>query len=864
MNQYKSIFLGTVDPNSDFSQLKRAVNSQKCVRAGGKHNDLDDVGRDSYHHTFFEMLGNWSFGDYFKKEAIEYAWELLTKIYGLDPSRLYATYFEGHEPSGLTPDIEAKEYWRSVGVAEDHILPGNLKDNFWEMGDQGPCGPCSEIHYDRIGGRNARDLVNKDDPDVLEIWNLVFIQFNREADKSLKPLPNKHIDTGMGFERLVSVLQNKSSNYDTDVFGPLFTKIQEITGARPYAGKFGKEDSDYVDTAYRVVSDHVRMCSFAIADGGTPDNVGRGYVVRRVLRRGARYARKNLNAEIGSFFSKLVPVLVDQIGEMFPEIKKKEQDIKEILDEEEKGFAQSLDRGEAIFHQFVESHKDLKTLPGDFVWRLYDTYGFPIDLTQLMAEEYGLTIDYDAVEDARKKAREISKGQKKGAAESLKLSVHDIAALDQMPNVSKTNDAPKYGTGIIKSKIKVLYHDKKFLKSTSEIPDGDQFGVILDKTNFYAESGGQIFDTGRLVIDGQAEIEVVNVQAYGGYVLHSGFVKYGTFVVDDEVIAEFDELRRQPIRLNHTGTHILNYALRAVLGIDVDQKGSLVAPEKLRFDFSHKSGVLDDELKKIEGISNGYISDDHQVFASDVELKTAKTIESLRAVFGETYPDPVRVVSIGMEVDKLVANVINRDWWKYSIELCGGTHVKRTGEIKEMVIIEESGIAKGIRRIVAVTGEEAAKVRREAEDFEKRIISLEQTPYTSEKDQLIKQVQADLATLSISTLTKKAYLARFDNVLRDATKAQKAVQKAQVDAAMAVIREHYEKNQESKVNVIKIPSTSAKAISEAVKKMSQKKDKSVYLIGTDNATGKVPHACFVTTVSCTFHSYIDFPYSDCH
>jgi alanyl-tRNA synthetase len=546
MNQYKSIFLGTVDPASDFASLKRAVNSQKCIRAGGKHNDLDDVGKDSYHHTFFEMLGNWSFGDYFKKEAIGYSWELLTKVYGLDPERLYVTYFEGAD--GLEPDLEAKELWRSVGVPDDHILPGDMKDNFWEMGDQGPCGPCSEVHYDRIGGRNAAHLVNKDDPNVLEIWNNVFILHNREPDRSLRPLPNKHVDTGMGFERLVSVLQDKMSNYDTDVFTPLFKRIQEITGAREYRGKFGDEDSDGIDTAYRVVADHVRTLTFAIADGGVPNNVGRGYVVRRVLRRGARYARKYFNTEIGDFFSKVVPSLVEQMGGMFPEIAKKESDVKEILDEEEKSFAKSLDRGETMFEKYAQQCKlrDSKDLPGTDVWRLYDTYGFPVDLTKLMAEERGLNINDKEVEEAQAKAREASKGEKKAAAGLVKLDVHDLGALELMKDVPKTDDSPKFGRENITAVIKCIYHNKKFLKSTKEVPEGEQFGVLLDRTNFYAEQGGQEYDTGKLVVDGVAEIDVQNVQVYAGYVLHTGYMSYGELNVGEEVICEYDEVCLSP------------------------------------------------------------------------------------------------------------------------------------------------------------------------------------------------------------------------------------------------------------------------------------------------------------------------------
>jgi alanyl-tRNA synthetase len=394
------------------------------------------------------MLGNWSFGDYFKKEAIEYSWELLTEVYGLPKDRLYVTYFGGDKVGGLEPDLEAKELWSSVGVADDHILPGNMKDNFWEMGDQGPCGPCSEIHYDRIGGRNAANLVNMDDPNVLEIWNNVFIQFNREADRSLKPLPNKHVDTGMGFERLVSVLQDKSSNYDTDVFAPLFKRIEELTGARPYKGFFGDDDTDGIDTAYRVIADHVRTLTFAISDGGYPNNEGRGYVVRRILRRGARYARKYFDVEIGSFFSKIVPTLVEQLGDVFPEIRKKMLDVQECLDEEEVSFAKTLDRGEKMFAHYSQQAK-LKENPrlnGADVWRLYDTFGFPVDLTRIMAEENNLEIDEKEFEEAQAKAKEASKAKKTVAGvELLKLSVHDIGSLEKMNNVPKTDDSWKFG-----------------------------------------------------------------------------------------------------------------------------------------------------------------------------------------------------------------------------------------------------------------------------------------------------------------------------------------------------------------------------------------------------------------------------------
>ena len=581
MNQYKPIFLGTVDPASEMSTWKRAVNSQKCIRAGGKHNDLEDVGQDSYHHTFFEMLGNWSFGDYFKKEAIEWAWELLTDVYKLDPDRLYVTYFEGDEKLGLGPDLEAKQFWLDRGVAEDHILTGDAKDNFWEMGDQGPCGPCSEIHYDRIGNRNAAHLVNMDDPNVLEIWNLVFMQYNREPDSSLRPLPAKHIDTGLGFERLVSILQQKSSNYDTDVFQPIFDKIREISGVRPYTGKFGSEDKDGIDTAYRVIADHVRTLTFAITDGGVPNNEGRGYVLRRILRRGARYVRKYLNYPIGSFFQQLVPVVIEQNSEIFPEILRNMQDLKEILNEEELSFAKTLDRGEKLFEQYaiIASKTPEQTLSGKDVWRLYDTYGFPVDLTRLMAAEAGLKIDEEGFEKARLESWEASKASlNKGSSQLVKLDVHALSELDSNANIPKTNDSYKYGLDDVKAEVVGIYDGSSFVDSVSEV--GQQVGILLDKTSFYAEQGGQEYDKGKIVIDGSAEFEVDNVQVYGGYVLHTGSIVYGTLKVKDEVLACYDELRRWPIRNNHTGTHVLNFALREVLGDGVDQKGSLVAPRE--------------------------------------------------------------------------------------------------------------------------------------------------------------------------------------------------------------------------------------------------------------------------------------------
>ncbi|KAI0787758.1 tRNA synthetases class II (A)-domain-containing protein [Fomes fomentarius] len=843
MNQYKAIFLGTVDPQSELARLKRAFNSQKCIRAGGKHNDLEDVGKDSYHHTFFEMLGNWSFGDYFKKEAVLYSWELLTVVYKLPKDQLYVTYFEGDPKNGLEPDLEAKQYWGDVGVSEDHIIPGNAKDNFWEMGATGPCGPCSEIHFDRIGGRNAAHLVNQDDPDVLEIWNNVFIQFNREEDGSLKSLPAKHVDTGMGFERLVSVVQNKRSNYDTDVFEPLFKSIQELTGVRPYSGKFGDEDENGIDTAYRVIADHVRTLTFALSDGGVPNNVGRGYVLRRILRRGARFARKKLGVPIGSFFSSLVPVVIEQMGSVFPEITQKYDDIKEILDEEEESFSRTLDRGEKLFEQYAKRALDAgqKELSGKDVWRLYDTYGFPVDLTRLMAEELGLSVNEAEFDAAQAASKEASKaGVKKGTGEVVALDVHDIAALEKNSAVPKTDDSAKFQQGNITAKVVAIYSKKAFVRSTEEIPEDSTFGLLLDRTSFYAESGGQEYDTGSIIIDGVAEFEVTNVQVYNGYVLHIGHVKYGKLQVGDEIVSSYDELRRWPLRNNHTATHILNYSLREVLGDHIDQKGSLVAPTKLRFDFSHKAQVSPTELTKIESISQDWVRRNVRVFGKEVPLHVAQKIYSLRAVFGESYPDPVRVVALEHDVDDIAKDLENPKWRKTSIELCGGTHVARTGEIKDFIVTEESGIAKGIRRVVAVTGHEAAEARRVGEELTTRLNRIE-TLGDAEKDAALKAYTVQLGQTDISLLKKNELRDRlavirksFEKYLRD---KEAAANKAAGDALQQFFKE---KPEEPAYFAILDVNANAKVL-QGVVLQAKKLGKSIYIFSADAEGTKVAH-----------------------
>ncbi|KAI8089731.1 alanyl-tRNA synthetase [Halteromyces radiatus] len=859
MNQYKPIFLGTVDPSSPLYNLKRATNSQKCIRAGGKHNDLDDVGKDTYHHTFFEMLGNWSFGDYFKAEATKYAWEYLTKVLKLPEDRLYVSYFGGDDKLGLEPDLEAKKIWMDLGVEEKRLLPGDSKDNFWEMGETGPCGPCSEIHYDRIGGRDAAHLVNMDDPNVLEIWNVVFIQFNREQGGKLRPLPNKHIDTGLGLERLVSILQNKYSNYDTDVFMPLFARIKEMTGARDYAGKLGEEDADGIDTAYRVVADHIRTLTFAITDGGVPSNEGRGYVLRRILRRGARYVRKYFNVPIGNFFSSLVDTLVEQMGEAFPELLKKVEEVKSILDEEEVAFAKTLDRGEKLFENYLAAAKERgsKTLSGADVWRLYDTYGFPVDLTRVMAEENGMSVDEKEFEASQEAAKEVSRrGKATNAQESVALDVHDLAELGKNEQVPKTDDSFKYSGGNVQGLIKSIYYQHKFLSDTKDIPEGANFGILTDKTNFYAESGGQEYDTGSIIsLDGNTEFVVEDCQVYGGYVLHVGHLKYGSFKYDDQVELSFDDLRRFPLKNNHTSTHILNFALRQVLGESIDQRGSLVAPEKLRFDFSHKSAVTPKQLAEVEKICNEFIIKNSPVYSKEVPLPVAKAIHGLRAVFGETYPDPVRVVSIGYDVDEVTADVSNPKWATTSVEFCGGTHVTKTGDIKLFAILEESGIAKGIRRIIAVTGEEALKADRVAKEFAQRLDQLEKMTDKAQVEIELKNMARDLETLTVSVVAKAEFRERYNKRKKAFDELEKARQKEQALEVTEAVKKYFEENADAKYVVLSLNvGNNSKALLAAITYVkSNLKDKAVYLFSSDATSGRVAHNCFVGKVLITNH-----------
>jgi len=781
MNQFKPVFLGTVDPNSDMGKMKRACNSQKCIRAGGKHNDLDDVGKDVYHHTFFEMLGNWSFGDYFKEEAITWAWELLTEVYKLPAERLYATYFGGDASQGLPADDEARTIWLRY-LPQERVLPFGCKDNFWEMGDQGPCGPCTEIHFDRIGGRDAGHLVNMDDPNVLEIWNLVFIQFNREADGSLKSLPAKHVDTGMGLERVTSVLQDKMSNYATDLFTPIFAEIQRLTEARDYTDKIGKDDTDGKDMAYRVVADHIRTLCFSIADGARPGSDGRDYVLRRILRRAVRYGRETLGASEG-FFAQLVDVVVKAFGDFYPELIKSRDTIHSVIAEEEASFSKTLVKGIERFKK-ASAGASGGVLSGQEAFLLWDTFGFPLDLTQLMAEEQGLQVDAAGFEAAMEEAREKSRAAgKKSGATGLKFEAEATGWL-QNHNIPLTDDAPKYGSSDVDATCLALLTAGGFVDSIEGLEPGSPLGVVVDKTSLYAESGGQVGDTGR-VVAGDSTLQVNDTIVAAGYVLHVAEVAAGSSLkVGDKVTIRVDYERRGQLVPNHTFTHVLNYALREVLGDHVDQKGSIVLPDKLRFDFSNNGAVDVPKLAAIESICRDWVTKALPVSAKEVSLAEAKAIKGLRAVFGEVYPDPVRVVSIGAPVDQLLADPEAEGNMQYSVEFCGGTHLTNTSQAKAFALLSEEGIAKGVRRIVAVTAADANTAISAGEELAGQVAAAEKLP-DAELEKALVGLKAAVDVAVIPAVKKAEIRDQLTVLSKRVLEAAKAAAAANKEVAVA-------------------------------------------------------------------------------
>ncbi|HJT73461.1 MAG TPA: alanine--tRNA ligase, partial [Chitinophaga sp.] len=660
MNQFKDYFLGNRAP-----AWKRVADTQKCLRVSGKHNDLEEVGIDTYHHTMFEMLGNWSFGDYFKKEAIDWSWELLTEVYKLPKDRLYVTVFEGDAKENLEKDQEAFDFWKQH-VPEDRILMGNKKDNFWEMGDTGPCGPCSEIHVDcrpdeeraKVDGKT---LVNADNPQVIEIWNNVFMQFNRLKDRSLEPLPAKHVDTGMGFERLVRVIQGKFSNYDTDVFSGTIQHTEKLTHLK-YGGTDNKQD-----VAFRVIADHIRAICFTIADGQLPANTGAGYVIRRILRRAVRYYFSFLEQK-KPLLHELVPVLAQQFVNVFPELQQQVDFVKKVVFEEENNFLRTLDSGIRRIEDFMGNAKQ-KSIDGRTAFELYDTYGFPYDLTSLIAAENSFSVDEKGFEAAMKEQKDRSRA-------ATELDMGDWTILDENPASTFV------GYELSETQTSVTKYRK--IKAKGK----EQYQLVLAQTPFYAESGGQVGDTGTLSFNGES-ITVTDTKKENNLIVH--FVDKLPADVTTSVKAEINRGNRLNTTLNHSATHLLHAALRQVLGTHVAQKGSLVNPEYLRFDFSHFAKVTDEELAQIEDIVNEKIRANIPVVIKEMPKDEAMQLGAM-ALFGEKYGDVVRVVIMDPA---------------YSVELCGGTHIGATGELGLFKFTSESAVAAGVRRIEAVTGSNA-------------------------------------------------------------------------------------------------------------------------------------------------------------
>ncbi|MDC1029738.1 alanine--tRNA ligase [Flavobacteriaceae bacterium] len=698
MNQFKEFFLGNKTPKN-----KRVSDSQKCLRVSGKHNDLEEVGIDTYHHTFFEMLGNWSFGDYFKEEAIAWAWELLTERYKIDPNILYVTIFEGDESEGLERDMEAYNFWKKF-IPEDRILLGNKSDNFWEMGEQGPCGPCSEIHVDiRSDEEKAKidgaSLVNHDHPQVVEVWNLVFIEFNRKADGSLEQLPDKHIDTGMGFERLCMVLQNTTSNYDTDVFTPLIREIEALTKT-----SYGKNLE--TDRAIRVIADHVRTVYFSIADGQLPSNTGAGYVIRRILRRAIRYGFTFLGQK-KAFIHLLVNTLEQQMGEAFPELKREQKLAFNVIREEEISFLKTLDQGLLLLDTILKNSKG-KVVDGAKAFELYDTYGFPYDLTALIASERGFTVD----ETGFSSSMEEQKSRSRAAASS---KAGDWIVLLE-------NEKEEFvGYDDLDTQAKIT----RYRKMTTA-KDGDFYQLVFSRTPFYPEGGGQVGDKGYLEASNGSVYYILNTKKENNLIIH--YTKTLPVKLDEEFQAVVDAKQRQRTSCNHTATHLLHQALREVLGDHVEQKGSMVHSGMFRFDFSHFAKMTEEELKAVEQFVNARIQEQLPLQENRTAVLADAMAEGAMALFGEKYGDKVRTIRFGK-----------------SIELCGGTHTKNTAEIWHFKITSEGAVASGIRRIEAITGD-AVKVH-----FEEQASLLEQVQAALNQPQdtikAIGSMQTEVASL---------------------------------------------------------------------------------------------------------------------
>ena len=774
MNPFKEYFLGNTTPIS-----KRITDTQKCLRVSGKHNDLEEVGIDTYHHTFFEMLGNWSFGDYFKDEAINWAWELLTEVYKIDPDKIYVTIFEGEKKDQIGRDDEAYNIWKKI-LPEERILLGNKKDNFWEMGDQGPCGPCSEIHIDirskeeieKVSGSN---LVNKDHPHVIEVWNLVFIEFNRKADGSLEKLPEKHVDTGMGFERLCMVLQDKKSNYDTDVFIPLIREIETLTNST-----YGK--SEKTDISIRVIADHLRTVYFAIADGQLPSNTGAGYVIRRILRRAIRYGFTFLNQK-KPFIHLLVKILTQQMGKAFPELIKEQQLAYNVIKEEENSFLKTLDEGLSLLDSILNKTKG-KKVDGRKAFELYDTFGFPYDLTALILNERGYTLDQESFNDSMEK----QKTRSRAAAES---KAEDWIVLN------KSDSDTFIGYDHLNSKIKITQYRKM-----TTVKDGDFYQLVFDGTPFYPEGGGQVGDKGYLESENGDVFYIVNTKKENNLIIH--YCKNLPNKLNGSFNAVVDVKQRQRASSNHTATHLMHQALRVILGTHVEQRGSMVHSGMFRFDFSHFAKVTIDEIKEVEQFVNSRIQEKIPLEESRNTPYDSAIKQGAMALFGEKYGDTVRTIRFGQ-----------------SIELCGGTHVSNTSEIWHFKIISEGAVASGIRRIEAITGDAVKKY------FE------DQTALLENVNNLLKQTQDPIK--AIKTLQSENIVLKKE--LASLNKLKSKVLKNKLIEELKII---------SEINFIaKELDLDAQGMKDLSFEMGDQLDKAILIFGS-RKTGKPLLSCYIS------------------
>ena len=795
MNQFKDIFLGLAP-----ARYPRVADSQKCLRVSGKHNDLEEVGKDTYHHTFFEMLGNWSFDDYFKAESIEWAWELLTKVWGIDPDRLWATVFAGDAADGLPKDEEAANLWPKVTpIPSGRVLACGKKDNFWEMGETGPCGPCSEIHIDlgpemcdmkNVPGHECR--VNGGCARYIELWNLVFIQYNRHPGGKLVPLPAKYVDTGAGLERIVAVMQNKASNYDTDLFMPIIERTGQITGHK-YTSKLGNK----TDNAFRVIADHIRALVFAITDGATPSNEGRGYVIRRILRRASRFGR-----ELGMhepFIYKLVPVVVDCLGEAFGEIRERANHVSTVIESEEAGFGRTLDRGIEIFAGAAEraqKSKD-KVINGEDAFQLYDTYGFPLDLTQLMATERSLKVDTATFSELMEQQRQRARA----AISKDSLSITDTVSGQVLP---ETEDLHKYHTDQCGAVI-AGFIDGEGFKNKGRIEAGTQVGLVLDKTCFYAEAGGQVGDCG-IIQSGKARFIVEKTVKIANCIVHQGKAVEGAFDIGEKVHAIVSK-DRNSVKKNHTATHVLQWALQEVLGKSVAQQGSYVGPDYLRFDLTCPKAPTVEQLKQVEELVRGKIAADLPVTWTVMPKNEAQKLGAM-ALFGEKYGDEVRVVALGAENKDRIDEAFSR-------EFCGGTHVEKLGSIGGFKIIKEESISAGVRRITALTG--AAL-----------------TDYLEKASGIVDELSAILKVPSESLVERVGQLLKDNKKL---AKELKAAARQSGSDSMAEARELLEKCEkigEASIVIGQLSTTTIDQAREAVDMLKKKAKSAAIVLGFDD------------------------------